>query len=86
MRMHKFGTPSIQEAPVREVMLGDDRREIRSLFADLSAEPGGRVRVFVPDWAGVDRVRLQAETAGLADRISVHHRAVLGCLGITRSA
>lgn len=39
--------------------------------------PGAQVCVFEPDWDRVDEARMQADAAGIADRVSVHHADAL---------
>ncbi len=39
--------------------------------------PGSRICVFEDDWDRVDEARMQADTAGISDRVSVHHASVL---------
>ncbi len=85
MRMYKSEEQLEPGRPVREVCTRGDRREIDGLLAWILDDPAARLRIFVRDWAGVDRVRVRMEAAGLGDRVSVHHRAALGCLGVPRA-
>lgn len=42
--------------------------------------PGDAVCLFESDWDRVDAARMQADSAGIADRVSVHHALVLDLL------
>jgi hypothetical protein len=70
--------------PVLQRSIGGEHHEIDALLSELRTHLHARMRVFVRSWAGVDRIRDRAAAAGLADRISIHHRAALGCLGLPR--
>ena len=39
--------------------------------------PGSKVCIFEPNWDRVDAARMQADGAGIADRVTIHHVAAI---------
>lgn len=54
-------------------------RSASHVFELAAQDPTLRADVFESDWAAIDRNRTRAARAGLADRITFHHKLAFLC-------